>query len=115
MALHTDTPNPHVHGVMKATSDECERLNIKKATLRDWREAFGRHLHSQGLAAAARSTKHKRRQSRQGCYEAQSGRRNARVGVQACRVSLLTLHQMGDAPSRHRADATMSLSGDCSV
>ncbi|MCZ2155026.1 MAG: plasmid recombination protein, partial [Bryobacterales bacterium] len=52
--LHTDEPHPHVHLVLRATSEEGRRLNIKKATLRDWRSQFARHL--RGLGAAANAT-----------------------------------------------------------
>lgn len=34
MVLHTDEPHPHVHMVIKAVSEQGERLNIRKATLR---------------------------------------------------------------------------------
>lgn len=51
LALHTDTPNPHVHVVVKVTSEDCQRLNIRRATLREWRRAFARYLHTQGVAA----------------------------------------------------------------
>jgi len=34
--------------VVKAVSEEGVRLNIKKATLRDWRRQFARHLREQG-------------------------------------------------------------------
>src|SRR5262249_55903636 len=37
MTLHTDTSHPHVHVVLKAVSEQGERLNIRKATLRSWR------------------------------------------------------------------------------
>jgi hypothetical protein len=53
MVLHTDEPHPHVHVVVKAMSEEGERLNIRKATLRDWRSAFARYLREQGVAANA--------------------------------------------------------------
>src|SRR5450631_26101 len=53
MALHTDQGNPHVHLVVKAMSDQGERLNIRKATLREWRQEFARHLREQGIAANA--------------------------------------------------------------
>lgn len=32
MALHTDEPHPHVHVLIKATSDEGQRLYVRKAT-----------------------------------------------------------------------------------
>jgi predicted transcriptional regulator len=53
MVLHTDEPHPHVHMVVKAVSEECVRLNIKKATLRVWRREFARHLREQGVRANA--------------------------------------------------------------
>ena len=53
MVLHTDEPHPHVHLVVKATSEQGVRLNIRKATLRDWRREFARHLRAHGVEANA--------------------------------------------------------------
>ena len=53
MALHTDEPHPHVNVVVKAVGEQGERLNIRKATLREWREEFARHLRRVGVAANA--------------------------------------------------------------
>jgi hypothetical protein len=53
MVLHTDQEHPHVHLVVKAVSEEGRRLNIRKATLRDWRRQFAAHLRAQGVAANA--------------------------------------------------------------
>jgi hypothetical protein len=53
LVLHTDEPHPHVHLVVKAVSERSERLNIRKATLRFWRQEFARHLRDQGIAANA--------------------------------------------------------------
>lgn len=53
LALHTDEPHPHVHLVVKAVSEQGERLNIRKAMLREWRREFARHLREQGIAANA--------------------------------------------------------------
>jgi hypothetical protein len=53
MALHTDTPRPHVHVVIKAISEQGQRLNVRKATLRQWRSEFARHLRALGVAANA--------------------------------------------------------------
>jgi hypothetical protein len=53
MALHTDEPHPHVHMVIKAVSEQGVRLNIRKATLREWRQDFARYLREQGVAANA--------------------------------------------------------------
>jgi hypothetical protein len=53
MVLHTDEPHPHVHVVVKAISEQGIRLNIRKATLRDWRREFSRQLRALGVAANA--------------------------------------------------------------
>lgn len=53
MVLHTDQDHPHVHLVIKAMSDQGERLNIRKATLREWRREFARHLRERGINANA--------------------------------------------------------------
>jgi hypothetical protein len=53
LVLHTDEPHPHVHLVVKAVSEQGERLNVRKSTLREWRREFARHLRDQGLAANA--------------------------------------------------------------
>jgi hypothetical protein len=51
--LHTDQDHPHVHLVVKAVSEQGSRLNIHKATLREWRSKFAHHLRAQGIAANA--------------------------------------------------------------
>jgi Relaxase/Mobilisation nuclease domain len=53
MTLHTDQPQPHVHLVVKAVSEQGTRLNIRKATLREWRRDFAAHLREQGVEANA--------------------------------------------------------------
>jgi relaxase-like protein len=53
MVLHTDEPHPHVHVVVKAISEQGVRLHIRKATLREWRREFARHLRALGIAANA--------------------------------------------------------------
>jgi hypothetical protein len=53
IVLHTDEPHPHVHFVVKARSERGERLNIRKATLREWRTQFAQHLRAQGIPANA--------------------------------------------------------------
>lgn len=53
MVLHTDEPHPHVHLVVKAISEQGVRLNIRKATLREWRREFARHLRARGVTANA--------------------------------------------------------------
>jgi len=54
MVLHTDTKHPHVHLVVKAErEDGTSRLNIYKATLRQWREQFAQALRDQGIEANA--------------------------------------------------------------
>ena len=53
MTLHTDDDHPHVHVVVKAVSEYGERLNIRKATLREWRRQFAANLRELGIAANA--------------------------------------------------------------
>ncbi|MFO1465437.1 MAG: relaxase/mobilization nuclease domain-containing protein [Steroidobacteraceae bacterium] len=53
MALHTDEPHPHVHVIVKAVSEQGERLDIRKATLREWREEFATQLRRVGVPANA--------------------------------------------------------------
>src|SRR6266513_1222934 len=53
MALHTDQGHPHVHVVVKAVSEQGERLNIRKATLREWRRDFAQYLRELGVEANA--------------------------------------------------------------
>jgi hypothetical protein len=53
MVLHTDHDHPHVHLVLKAVSEDGVRLNIRKATLREWRRDFAAALRLQGVAANA--------------------------------------------------------------
>lgn len=53
MVLHTDEPHPHVHMVVKAVSEQGDRLNIRKATLREWRRGFAHHLRDLGVPANA--------------------------------------------------------------
>jgi hypothetical protein len=55
MALHIDTPRPHVHVVLKAKNEDGERLDISRETLQRWRSVFARHLRAQGVDANATS------------------------------------------------------------
>lgn len=53
MTLHTDQGHPHVHVVVKAVSEQGLRLNIRKATLREWRRDFAQYLRDLGVEANA--------------------------------------------------------------
>jgi hypothetical protein len=53
LVLHTDEPHPHVHMVVKAMGNDGKRLNIRRDTLRYWRQEFARRLREQGIAANA--------------------------------------------------------------
>ena len=53
MVLHTDQGHPHVHLVVKAQSEDGERLTIRKATLKEWRQDFAGYLRELGVAANA--------------------------------------------------------------
>ncbi len=73
MALHTDQGHPHVHVVVKAMSEQGERLNIYKATLREWRRDFAGYLRELGVEANAteRAVRGSQFQSRKaGIYQA---------------------------------------------
>jgi hypothetical protein len=68
MAMHTDQGHPHVHVVVKAMSERGERLNIYKATLREWRRDFARYLRELGVEAnaterAVRGSQHQNRKT----------------------------------------------------
>jgi hypothetical protein len=73
MVLHTDQRHPHVHLVVKAVSEQGERLYIRKATLRQWREDFAGYLRELGVAANATPTQLRGRpkaEKRDGIYRA---------------------------------------------
>lgn len=53
LTLHTDQGHPHVHVVVKAMSEQGVRLNIRKATLREWRRDFAQYLRDLGVDANA--------------------------------------------------------------
>jgi hypothetical protein len=53
LVLHTDQKHPHVHMVIRADGEQGERINIRKATLREWRREFARQLRAHGIAANA--------------------------------------------------------------
>ena len=53
LGLHTDEPHPHVHVILKVVSEQQERLTIRKATLRGWRDEFARLLCSHVVPAKA--------------------------------------------------------------
>ena len=53
MALHIDQGHPHVHMVIKAVSEQGQRLYIRPHTLRDWRRDFAQHLRDLGVGANA--------------------------------------------------------------
>jgi hypothetical protein len=55
MVLHTDEPHPHVHVFVKAVSESGQRLDIRKSTLRGWRESFAGQLRELGVPAHASS------------------------------------------------------------
>ena len=55
LVLHTDEAHPHVHVIVKAMSESGQRMNIRKDTLRAWRESFAKELRNQGVPANASS------------------------------------------------------------
>src|SRR5438477_6733237 len=53
LALHPDQGPPHVHVAVKAEREQGIRLNIRKATLREWRRDFAHYLRELGVEANA--------------------------------------------------------------
>lgn len=54
MALHTHQSTPHVHLIVRASSDvDARRLNPRKADLHRWRMRFAHELRERGVDAAA--------------------------------------------------------------
>ncbi len=95
LVLHTDEPHPHVHLVVKAVSEQGERLNIRKATLREWRREFARHLREQGIAANATERAARgepRTHKMDGIFRAaqRSASRHTRARAEAVGTELLT-------------------------
>jgi len=94
MVLHTDEPHPHVHMIVKAMSEQGVRLNIRKATLREWRQEFARHLRALGVAANAtdRGVRGENRSpKRDGIYRAElrGESRHTRTRAEAVAAELL--------------------------
>jgi len=83
LVLHTDEAHPHVHLVVKAESEQGERLNIRKATLRHWRQQFAENLQELGIAANAteRAVRGENRTPKKdGIYRAAQRRESTRQG-----------------------------------
>lgn len=53
MALHTDTPRPHVHLTVQAEGLNCERFDPRREDLFRFREGFAEALRSRGVEAEA--------------------------------------------------------------
>ena len=53
MALHTDTPRPHVHLTVQAEGLDRNRFNPRPVQLNRFRERFARELRARGVAAEA--------------------------------------------------------------
>ncbi len=112
LALHTDEPHPHGHVIIKAISEHGERLNIRKATLRQWREEFASQLRRVGVAAYA-TPRFVRGETRprksDGIYRA--ARRGAsthmRERVKAAAIALRTADRV-DEPAKLRLRETRS-------
>ena len=102
MVLHTDDPHPHVHMVVKAVSEQGTRLNIRKATLREWRKRFAERLREQGVAANATERAVRGRPSaslRDGIYRAHLRGESIRLNRHIGETRPMNL---GDVSSIHR-------------
>jgi Relaxase/Mobilisation nuclease domain len=99
MVLHTDEPHPHVHLVVKSLGEDGERLCIRKATLRAWREGFAKELRLQGVEAnaterAARGSN--RIQKLDGIYRAELSGRSSHM--RSRRLAAAVAGAVGTAP-----------------
>jgi hypothetical protein len=82
LVLHTDKDHPHVHLVVKAMGEDGQRFNIRKATLREWRREFARHLREHGIAANATERAIRgvtKPQKRDGIYRAEKDDRSSHI------------------------------------
>jgi type IV secretory pathway VirD2 relaxase len=103
MALHTDEPHPHVHLLVKAVSEQGERLNIRKETLRRWRAGFAQQLRARSVAANAteRAVRGQFRKAlKDGIYRAAERGRSAHV-----REQLRTAAELATSAMRTPVDA----------
>jgi hypothetical protein len=96
MVLHADEPHPHVHVVVKAVSEQGVRLNIRKATLRNWRRQFAENLRQLGVAANA-TERAVRGQSRSGAPDGiyRADRRHESTVVRAIEKGLVAERAQG--------------------
>ncbi len=85
MVLHTDEPHPHVHMVVRAVSEQGERLHIRKATLR-------------GLEAGIRAAS-------SGARECRRMRRSERCGVRTDHPSSMGSTGLSSAEASWRTRA----------
>jgi len=104
MALHTDQGHPHVHVVVKAVSERGERLNIYKATLREWRQDFAQYLRDYGIEAnaterAVRGSYHQNRKP--GIYRAAARGDSSFMRERAAAVARELRGGDGQAPTEH--------------
>ncbi|UWQ85982.1 relaxase/mobilization nuclease domain-containing protein [Leisingera caerulea] len=51
MALHTDTPHPHVHLTVRTVGHDGVKLNLRKADLQHLRDTFAEKLRQRGIEA----------------------------------------------------------------
>jgi hypothetical protein len=105
LVLHTDEPHPHVHLVVKAVSEQGERLNIRKANLREWRREFARHIREQGIGANAteRAVRGEPRKAKKdGIYRASERGESTYLRAQAGAVAIELLNEHSRVESGKR-------------
>lgn len=65
MALHTDTPHPHVHLTVRTIGHDGVKLNLRKADLQHLRDTFAEKLRQRGIEAES-TPRHARGKTRRG-------------------------------------------------
>lgn len=106
LALHTDTPRPHVHLTVQAEGLDRIRFNPRPVQLNRFRERFARELRERGIAADATS----RRARGQGI----AGSSMALVKLRA-RLAGGVAPMMTDADRRTNAQAVAVARGEASL
>ena len=106
LALHTDTPRPHVHLTVQAEGLDRTRFNPRPVQLNRFRERFARELRARGVAAEATP----RRARGQGI----AGSSMALVKLRA-RLRTEGSHQISDADRRTNEQAIAVARGQAAL
>lgn len=94
-----------VHMVVKAMSENGTRLNIRKATLRDWRRQFAQQLQREGIRANATERAlrgHNRSRKSDGIYRAHRRGESTHMGRRAVAAASSEQEQLATSSGQRR-------------